>query len=710
MDRTDLKRTYLKLTEVTQTLDQRDHDFAARLDEQQRKINALSAENLWQKISEMGEQSSVRLESLSRQTEIVVEQVGKILRIVAARERSFEQHRTKQSDKLEELRREIAEFKTYLLQIGDDRERSAALRAIRHVSLIRRSAGSKVAKLTEELIAEHKFLVGREGVKAQLDEIVRKPPKLVLITAKPGNGKTALLADWVKRQDNVFVAYHFFSSRYDRLRSWEDGLRNLLRQLYIYHGLDPEETDLPSEIKQLSDNLDVLLNAVANEPLVMVLDGLDEIEATWGVVSPNFALPLPENVCLIASARADTEEDPAFLAEWLRKSTRIQLSGLQEEEHISAWLSQTSSGELAGCAAYEGFVSKVKETTKGYPLYLSFLTQDLLDKAHEISSDEPNTNCDILERELDRKPNGFTSYVREQWIELCQTDLTPPRRQDLFALLTITLGPIRQADVEAVTKLRSGELVGLPHRVRRWLTKTEAQPENPLYTFGHPILAEEFSLAIGEGQVSEAVRRLLRHCEHWQEHKSPYALRYYAEHLRKAATAETSSQREFLQTTLYSLARNEEFAKKIEEIFPDEPELSLHPIQNALLYAEEVDDGGMMAELVFRHHYRLTALTKQSPLRVLLETGSVVRAIRFAELLFDGDREQWALQSLGLAWELTNQTRWDEAKQILCNLVERRSRLVKLRREESQKLSGSGPQSNFYLFRRVVRPYWQSSF
>jgi hypothetical protein len=98
-------------------------------------------------------------------------------------------------------------------------------------------------------------------------------------------------------------------------------------------------------------------------------------------------------------------------------------------------LSQTSSGELAGCAAYEGFVRKVKETTKGYPLYLSFLTQDLVDKAHEISSDEPNTNCDILERELDRKPNGFTSYVREQWIELCQTDLTPPRRQDLFALL-----------------------------------------------------------------------------------------------------------------------------------------------------------------------------------------------------------------------------------------------------------------------------------
>jgi hypothetical protein len=60
---------------------------------------------------------------------------------------------------------------------------------------------------------------------------------------------------------------------------------------------------------------------------------------------------------------------------------------------------------------------------------------------------------------------------------------------------------------------------------------------------------------------------LLTWCAQWQTHKSPYALRHYAEHLREAKQVDA----------LYALARDEAFAQAQIESVPTTPTCRAKP-------------------------------------------------------------------------------------------------------------------------------------
>jgi hypothetical protein len=215
-------------------------------------------------------------------------------------------------------------------------------------------------------------LVGRERELEELDRFRSESPcGLLLVTAPAGFGKSSLLAAWLdtRRSTSQFVAYHFFSRQYEATTALAGAYRHLLRQLERYHG----------QRFPLGDNpRDTVYGVLAtrlprpDRPLVLVLDGLDEAEAPF---SPPFPSPLPEGLYVIASVRADRDQVPEPIREWVGLGRRLHLERLSRET-IAEWLRQVDAGKLAAYADDPEFVAQLDAVTAGFPLYLRYLLEE----------------------------------------------------------------------------------------------------------------------------------------------------------------------------------------------------------------------------------------------------------------------------------------------------------------------------------------------
>lgn len=518
----------------------------------------------------------------------------------------------------------------------------------------RRQPEWKVVDKVEQIVKEYtQFFVGRSEEIQKLDDFLAENSSgIILVTAGAGFGKTALLANWMNDRagKGCFIAYHFFAQRDDKTRSVKSAYRNLLRQLYIYYELSYEQP--PKDEEDLKIRLYNLLREHGTregKPLVIVLDGLDEAERPF---SPPFPTPLPDGVFVIASARAEEGEEPKYLEHWTDNSQWLHLKRLPSGA-IAHWIRQAGEGKLAAFAEDTHFVAQLDEITEGFPLYLRYLTEELI-QAQQRGEDVWTV--------LTRSPKKFGDYVQKQFEQLAQVEEIQQKQQvqELFALLSVALGALSKDDVRELTGLTSWNLAALPWQATRWFSI-----QTGFYSFAHPLLAKEFQGALGH-EASSAKEKLIKYCSYWQEnwqkHQSRYALRHYAEHLREAKQWED----------LYAIARDKNFAATQQKHLPDEPDLPLKTVQTALLGAAEKDDAGAMAEFMLVHAWQLVQTTSQESPLDALRSGSLDRALALADLY---EIERCALWYLLLAWELKDTERLNEAQATLEKL--RKKKLVR---------------------------------
>jgi AAA ATPase domain/MalT-like TPR region len=512
----------------------------------------------------------------------------------------------------------------------------------------RREPDWEVVDKVEQIINKStELFVGRSEEFQKLDNFLADNSSgVMLVKAAAGSGKTALLANWVKeRQGNgCFIADHFFSQQYDKTRSVKSAYWNLLRQIYRYYELYYEQ--LPNEREELRKRLNNILKergAREDKPLVIVIDGLDEIDAADIPFSLPFLTSLPQNVFVIASARAESGEEPKYLENWSERSQKLHLERLPRGA-IADWLKQTGDGELATFADDNNFVAQLDEITQGFPLYLNFLTDELSHAAKQKQD---------IRQLLAQTPKGFENYVKQQLKHLDELDL-PDERWQFFALLAVAKGVLEKKDVTAITGMRDRSLRQLHQcwQVTRWIRISE----DKFYAFAHPLLGTTFAIELGD-DAQDALEKLINYCSHWQEqeHSSPYALRHYAEHLRDVKHWEE----------LYAIARNADFYSHSIEQFPHEPDLPLKTVQTALLAAAEEDKAGEMAEFLLIHAQRLLQTTAQDLPLEALRKGSLERACKLANLY---EIERSVLWYLLLAWELKDTGRLEKSRETLKRL------------------------------------------
>lgn len=507
--------------------------------------------------------------------------------------------------------------------------------------------GSEVTDRVRKILEEKtQFFVGREDEFASLESYLNgNVSGWITLTGHAGFGKSAFLANWIVRLRQTtsgFVAYHFFDQRYEVSRSIRFAYLNILRQLCSYYGLSNRAQ--PNDEADLREAIYSLLlerGSFQGKPLVIVIDAIDEAEHHF---TPPFPARLPNGVYIVVSARAGKDEELFYLKTWCEGTYQISLSRLPVAS-ISQWLQKAGSGELARYSSNEDFIEKLNDTTQGFPLYLHFLIDEMLQEAKESS--------DIV-RILDRSPQGFSEYVNDQLHLLAQSESfrQQEQAQKLFATLSVTLGPLSSYDVQQLTKLTVWEQRALPWQVVRWF-RIQIDTYTLSYSFSHPLLANEFKQALGY-EAETALRVLLEYCANWGRHDSNYILRYYAEHLYTEKAHEK----------LFELAKNNEFRRRQEISLTSIPTISLLTLQLAMLTALEIGEAALAVEFLLGYAHGLSRIKKDSPLEAL-SSGNLERAWALADLF---DKRFKVLLYLMLIWMSKERKDFKEAKRTIDRL------------------------------------------
>jgi tetratricopeptide (TPR) repeat protein len=518
------------------------------------------------------------------------------------------------------------------------------------------------AKIKVEDLITSKFqetIVGREEEFTKIDNFLRENKSgYFVITGKAGFGKSALLAKWIlqRRHQNsidygqrIFIAYHFFNRVFSDTKALEAGFTHLLRQICTYRA-----EDLPVEINRPLDTIIGIIQDIKqaeNEPLVIVLDAIDEAEDT---IDP-FSQQLPEGVYVIISARADKNENPPYLKNWLDLVKTDGSNSLFLEEidknSIKKWL---SVGRLTKYRldTEDEIIDLIYQKTVGFPLYLRYLIEEITEAL------ESGETKEAIKTLLKETPKGFENYIEKQFDELCQSlpNDEQEKMESLLSVMSVSLGAFTERDIKKLTALTTVGVHGLPTKTRRWVRITRDEEGNKLFSFDHDLVRKVFATKIFQDEKEEALKRLLAYCAEWQTHKSRYVLRHYPEHLYERQSWQD----------LYELAENEEFQAAQEEAFPLESDAGLRTLQTALQAAMDTDDAPRMAEFILEHAHKVVDLINDSPLEAL--RVSVEKAISQAELIYKNDVECGILWFLLLAKRLNRLGRIQETKQILTRL------------------------------------------
>jgi hypothetical protein len=587
-------------------------------------------------------------------------QFAPVLERLEAVQRQLEELGRQQREGFEELKARQAELIAILLPMRETQQVMQALlsEVVKGLRWMAENFGkSHVATYLDD--ATRQFLqekrqqgfVGRKEAMERLNRFIAANPNGVAIVYAPaGYGKTTFLAHWIRQAEEaggwlpgdgetrVAIVRHFFSPTMHLSPSPSHAFAHLLAQLTRLSDQPTPIPDRDDERWAALRNFLADLKLPEGVKLVIVLDGLDDAE---GEVEPFIPSKIPEGLFVVVSGRWDGEgELPNYLKKWARFTEFIPLRALSEEE-LREWLRTAGEGELARFAENDDFVRMLREKTDGLPLFVRYLMDDLLQAVKEGRSPE---------QVLERTPKGFSEYVKEQFKQLVELVRKEEGIRNLFALLTVAKGALRQDEAEELTGLSAWDFEDLPHPVTRWFSIGRDE-EQRTYAFAHPLLAEEFRRRLGrEAERMEA--KLLQWCAGWPARPSPYILRHYADHLHEKG-----------DPALFRLALDPAFAEAQARHLPDEPHLPLKTVRLALEMAIRSEDAPRMAALLIEHARR--AGGEETPLQAW-RRGHRERALRMAtEILFERDPRLGTLWSLLLAWAAQSEGEGEWARRIL---------------------------------------------
>ncbi len=281
--------------------------------------------------------------------------------------------------------------------------------------------------------------VGRRWVFELIDRFVAEKPRgYFLLLGDPGIGKTALMAEMVKRHHHI----HHFNIRVDGINRPEMFLANVCAQLIATYGLDP--SFLPPEattdgrfFKQLLEEVSEKLR-VDGGKAVLLVDALDEAdEALLPDGANTLFLPstLPAGIFVVATSRRssptlriDCEQQVFELEQDAADSTLADV-----KEYVE------NRVEMPGIRRYldnqrlddEAFVAEMVEKSQGNFMYLHHVLPTIAEGVYQ-------------NRDFATLPVGLESYYQDHWqlIRKCNEEIWFEYKLPVLVALTIVDEPV----------------------------------------------------------------------------------------------------------------------------------------------------------------------------------------------------------------------------------------------------------------------------
>lgn len=322
----------------------------------------------------------------------------------------------------------------------------------------------------QELRRDSERLLGRDREAAHLTTLIREEPSGVLwLSGRAGSGKSMLVARvacdlWDEaRQDEIVLAYRFRAG--DDRCTRRDFLQALLEQLAARVPIDVlVEALKTSDATRRTAALRVALRALEGTRLVVLLDGLDEIESS----DPGFAAELLSLAAhggrWLCAGRPESDLVAAFAqGPTCRWAYADGLPPLSEDgvramllDKIGPLRKRLLQGDTdAAGAVQNAFIAKVSAAASGLPIYVTYVIGDILGgrmRALDAGEALPST-LDAYHAELLRRNSvGVIASVTTPLMALLAIAREPLSEPTLLHLLQ--KGRVLPDDPEAPDVLR----------------------------------------------------------------------------------------------------------------------------------------------------------------------------------------------------------------------------------------------------------------
>ncbi|MGB0385588.1 MAG: CHAT domain-containing protein [Ardenticatenaceae bacterium] len=298
--------------------------------------------------------------------------------------------------------------------------------------------------------------VGREYVFATLDHFLSTQRSgYFTIEGRPGVGKSAILAEYVKRTE--CLAY--FNMRSQGLNSTTQFLQNICSQLIVRYGLP--YPSLPANATQDGAFFGQLLREATirlapQERLVIAIDALDEVDLMGHPRGVNILyLPpsLPERVYFIVTR-------PPVFVPWMVYAPHYLLDlmsyQVESQRDVQSYIKQaTRDYRLRQWInrrqlMLSEFVHKLAEKSQNNFMYLRYILSDIQSGYYETSS-------------LESLPTGLMGYYEDHWLRMGMNNMPLPRTKiKIIYLLAEVREPVSQsliAEFAEVNQLTTQEVL-----------------------------------------------------------------------------------------------------------------------------------------------------------------------------------------------------------------------------------------------------------
>lgn len=380
----------------------------------------------------------------------------------------------------------------------------------------------------DDIFEYYKAFVGRkEEIKAVQDLLDSDGGDYFLIQGKAGMGKTALVAELARKgaqkDPGPQVSCLVFFIREEGGRNTREVFLDTLNRQLMQLLEEGEEVpiSLPEKKRQYDRLWEKVESQVSSSNRVLVLiDGLDEsakkgkqplIEYIPSTVAPYVywlltSRPLPD----VLSAVPTTH--------FLRKARSRWLAGLGPQE-VRELLNQAGDQIQRS----DDFIKKLLDRTKGEPLFLRFLCQDIAGWGEEA------------QKHLQEIPRETKEYFQRQFKLLWERRREAYDRNlplDILKVLLVSFSGMTTEELAGVLDVPSLDVRENIELIERFLLGKDSYE---LMHLEFRRTAEEQLLARQE-EKQEVLEKLLAYCKkHWGKRstKETYALRHYLRHLRE---------------------------------------------------------------------------------------------------------------------------------------------------------------------------------
>jgi tetratricopeptide (TPR) repeat protein len=462
----------------------------------------------------------------------------------------------------------------------------------------------------------------------------QQAPGYLLVTAPAGYGKSALMVHivlchergtWAPRPMPTLL--YFFIRQEGQRHTAESFLQALNSQLLstlrlkedIPHSLDA----LRSQFTQLWSQ--AVRTAHARKPLLLIVDGLDEMAPSPVTIANLFPTTLTEYVHVIVSSRPEPDPRRQVSREHpFRNSDVLSLQSFSEAEVSDLLRAQGASSDTAIQLA-----RRVHKLTRGTPLFARYVGEDVV-KQGELALAQ-------IERG-GQSPQGVRDYFQDQY------NAMKPAAQGLakqvFGILLAALGGMSTEEMADLLKQDKQDLDDALEPVQRFLIG------QPRMEFMHLELRQAVEQLFSRHERQGYQEQLLAWCRsyephHWPEETPAYVLSYYPGHLHAAGDSQALyglidqpwMERQFARTRTHRRFA-EDVQLTIEQAAAETPLNWRQLIRGCLIYST------------------LSSMATDIPLRllnVLVQLGEPGKARGDADLIQDDESRSLAFLVIGEA-------------------------------------------------------------